>query len=123
MVYSDVIRERFRKPRFRGSLPGPEAAFEDVNPLCGDRIRIECRITDGRLADARHRGDSCAICAASADVLIELALGRSVEDAASLQAPAVLERLEADIRPTRMRCVTLPLSVLQGALEGREVAR
>ena len=123
MVYSDVIRERFRKPRFRGSLPAPEAAFEDVNPLCGDRIRIECRITDGRLADARHRGDSCAICAASADVLIELALGRSVEDAASLQAPAVLERLEADIRPTRMRCVTLPLSVLQGALEGREVAR
>jgi len=35
----------------------------------------------------------------------------------------LLERLEADIRSTRMKCVTLPLSVLQGALEGREVAR
>src|SRR3989475_231535 len=65
MVYSDVIRERFRKPRFRGSLPAPEAAFEDVNPLCGDRIRIECRITDGRLADARHPADSCVDSAAS----------------------------------------------------------
>ncbi|HEY5724543.1 MAG TPA: iron-sulfur cluster assembly scaffold protein, partial [Methylomirabilota bacterium] len=71
--YSDVIRERFRRPRFRGRLANPDAAFEDVNPLCGDRIRIECRLTGGRLAEAMHHGDSCAICAASADVLIEMA--------------------------------------------------
>src|SRR5216683_813935 len=119
MVYSDVIRQRFRSPRYRGSLPAPQATFEDVNPLCGDRIRIECRIADGRLTDARHRG---AICAASADLLVELALGKSVEEAASIPVATLLERLEADIRPTRMKCVTLPLSVLHGALEGREVA-
>jgi nitrogen fixation protein NifU and related proteins len=123
VVYSSVIRERFRSPRFRGSLLEPDAAFEDVNPLCGDRIRIECRIADGRVAEARHRGDSCAICAASADVLLEMAVGKSVEEATSIQPSALLERLEAEIRPTRMKCVTLPLSVLQGALEGREVAR
>src|SRR6266850_1124830 len=107
MVYSDVIRQRFRNPRYRGSLPAPEAAFEDVNPLCGDRIRIECRIADGRLTDARHRGDSCAICAASADLLVELVLGKSVEEAASVPVSTLLERLEADIRSTRMKCVTL----------------
>jgi len=121
--YSDVIRERFRRPRFRGRLPNPDAVFEDVNPLCGDRIRIECRLEDGRLAEARHHGDSCAICAASADVLIELGLGRTVAEVAGLGAADVLERLQADIRPTRMKCVTLPITVLQGALEGREVAR
>src|SRR5712691_197639 len=103
MIYSSVIRERFRQPRFRGELTQPDASFEDVNPLCGDRIRIECRIAGGTVTDARHRGDSCAICAASADVL--------------------LERLQADVRASRMKCVTLPLTVLQGALEGREVAR
>jgi nitrogen fixation protein NifU and related proteins len=122
MIYSSVIRERFRRPRFRGELPRPDHAFEDVNPLCGDRIRIECRIADGRLSDARHRGDSCAICAASADLLIEMVIGRTVEEAAAVEPAALLERLEADIRPTRFKCVTLPLSVLQGALEGREVA-
>jgi nitrogen fixation NifU-like protein len=122
MVYSSVIRERFRRPRFRGELPGPDLAFEDVNPLCGDRIRIECRIADGRLSDARHRGDSCAICAASADLLLEMVIGRTVEEAAAVEPAALLERLEADIRPTRFKCVTLPLSVLQGALEGRKVA-
>ena len=122
MVYNSVIRERFRAPRYRGTLPEADAAFEDVNPLCGDRIRIECRIADGRLSDARHRGDSCAICAASADLLLEMVIGRTVEEAAAVEPAALLERLEADIRPTRFKCVTLPLSVLQGALEGREVA-
>lgn len=122
MVYSSVIRERFRQPRFRGDLPLADHAYEDVNPLCGDRIRIECRVGDGRISDARHRGDSCAICAASADLLLEMVIGRTVEEAAAVELPALLERLEAEIRPTRIKCVTLPLSVLQGALEGRKVA-
>jgi len=123
VVYSSVIRERFRAPRYRGSLPGADAAFEDVNPLCGDRIRIECQIADGRVTDARHRGDSCAICAASADVLLESVIGQSVDFVSTLTAADLLERLQADVRASRMRCVTLPLTVLQGALEGREVAR
>jgi nitrogen fixation protein NifU and related proteins len=123
VVYSSVIRERFRAPRFRGTLPGADASFEDVNPLCGDRIRIECRIAGGKVADARHHGDSCAICAASADVLLESVIGKSVETAAALTAADLLERLQTDVRASRMKCVTLPLTVLQGALEGREVAR
>ena len=123
MVYSSVIRERFRVPRYRGSLPEADAAFEDVNPLCGDRIRIECRIAGGGITDARHRGDSCAICAASADVLIESVIGLSVESAGKTTAADLLGWLQADVRASRMKCVTLPLTVLQGALEGREVAR
>jgi nitrogen fixation protein NifU and related proteins len=123
VVYSSVIRERFRAPRYRGTLPEAEAAFEDVNPLCGDRIRIECRIAGGTITDARHRGDSCAICAASADVLIEGVIGLPVEVALKTTPADLLERLRGEVRASRMKCVTLPLTVLQGALEGREVAR
>ena len=122
-LYGHVIRERFRRPRFQGRIEAPDAAFEDVNPLCGDRIAIECRITDGTLADARHHGDSCAVCLASADVLLEMAIGRLAEDAAALGTADVLERLQADVRPSRLKCVALPITVLQGALSGREVAR
>jgi nitrogen fixation protein NifU and related proteins len=122
-LYSDVIRERFRHPRFRGTVAAPDAAFEDVNPLCGDRIRIECRLADGRIADARFTGDSCAIAAASADLLIELMQGQPAEAVHKLDASQLLERLAADIRPSRMKCVTLPLVVFQGALDGKEVAR
>ena len=122
-LYSDVVRERFRRPRFRGRLDAPDAVFEDVNPLCGDRIRIECRLADGRLADARFTGDSCAIAAASADVLLEMALDRPVDEVQAIGVPAILERLEADIRASRLKCVALPLAVLQGALDGKEVTR
>jgi nitrogen fixation protein NifU and related proteins len=122
-AYSDVIRDRFRHPRFRGAVAEPDASFEDVNPLCGDRIRIECRVTGGRVTEAKFTGDSCAIAAASADVLIELMLGRPATHARAVGADQLLERLEADIRPSRMKCVMLPLTVLQGALEGKEVAR
>ena len=40
-LYSDVIRERFRRPLFRGAIERPDVAHEDVNPLCGDRVRIQ----------------------------------------------------------------------------------
>jgi NifU-like protein involved in Fe-S cluster formation len=115
-LYSDVIRERFRKPRFRGRLEAPDAVYEDVNPLCGDRIRVEARLKDGRLTDARYSGDSCAIAGAAADVLVELALDRTVDEVQSLRIGDVLERLESDIRPSRMKCVALPLGVLHAAL-------
>jgi nitrogen fixation protein NifU and related proteins len=115
-LYSDVIRERWRKPRYRGELPGATATAEDVNPLCGDRVRMQLRVEDGQVRAARFAGDSCAICSASADVVAELVEGRSRGDAAALEAGDILSVLQADVRPTRMSCVTLPLTVLGKAL-------
>jgi len=115
-LYSDVIRERWRKPRYRGDLPNATAVAEDVNPLCGDRVRVSVRVEDGTVAEARFTGDSCAICTASADVVTELATGRSTAAASRLGADDVLDVLRAEVRPTRMRCVSLPISVLGMAL-------
>jgi NifU-like protein involved in Fe-S cluster formation len=117
-LYSDVIRERWRRPRHRGELPGANAVAEDVNPLCGDRVRLMLTIEPGgRIAAARFVGDSCAISTASADVLADLVAGRSREEAQALDVADLLGVLQAEIRPTRMRCVTLPLSVLAQALD------
>jgi nitrogen fixation protein NifU and related proteins len=115
-LYSDTIRERWRQPRFRGELPGATAVAEDVNPLCGDRVRMMLRLRDGAIDAVRYTGDSCAICSASADVLAELIEGQPAAEAARRTSEDVLAVLQADIRPTRMRCVTLPLTVLQKAL-------
>src|SRR6267143_4991362 len=65
---------------------------------------------------ARYVGDSCAICTASADVLAEMLEGRRRDEALAIGVGDVLETLAADVRPTRMRCVTLPLGVLAQAL-------
>jgi nitrogen fixation protein NifU and related proteins len=118
-LYSDAIRERWRRPRHRGELPGATGVAEDVNPLCGDRVRFAVQVSDGTVAAARFSGDSCAICTASADVTAELAIGKPASEAVRLGTADVLEVLRADVRPTRMRCVTLPLTVLATAL-GRE---
>ena len=115
-LYGDVIRERWRRPRFRGDLASATATAEDVNPLCGDRVRMQLRVEDGRVDAARFTGDSCAICTASADVVAELVQGLGRGEAAGLQVGDVLGVLQADVRPTRMRCVTLPLTVLTKAL-------
>ena len=115
-LYSDTIRERWRRPRFRGELPGATATAEDVNPLCGDRVRMQVTLDDGRVSAARFAGDSCAICTAAADVLSEMVEGRPRERALALGAADVLGVLQADVRPTRMRCVTLPIGVLAKAL-------
>ena len=115
-LYTGVVRERWRKPRFRGDLPGATVTAEDVNPLCGDRVRLALRLAGGAIVEGRFTGDSCAICSASADVLLEKVQGRSVPEAAAVTVQDLLATLEADIRPTRMKCVTLPLSVLRAAL-------
>jgi nitrogen fixation NifU-like protein len=118
VVYSDVIRERWRRPRFRGEVAGATAVAEDVNPLCGDRVRASLRLEGASVAAVRFVGDACAICLASADVVAEMAEGRTRDEAAALTVEEVLAALQADIRPTRMRCVTLPLEVLGTALKG-----
>ena len=122
-LYSDVIRDRWRHPRHRGDLPGATAMAEDVNPLCGDRVRLMLAISpEGRISEARFVGDSCAICTASADVVADLVAGRTRGEASALEVSDVLAVLQAEIRPTRMRCATLPLSVLAQALDGKAKA-
>jgi nitrogen fixation NifU-like protein len=91
---------------------------EDVNPLCGDRVRLMLAFEDGRIRAARFLGDSCAICTASADVLAEMVEGRTPAEARRLTTADILDVLQIEVRPTRLGCVRLPLGVLAAALGG-----
>jgi nitrogen fixation NifU-like protein len=116
-LYGGVILERFRHPRHFGELPGADASHEDVNPLCGDRLRIEVRLGPEREVETvRFQGDACAVATASADLLAEMVEGRSVSEALGLERDALLAALGAPIRASRLGCVSLPLAVLRGAL-------
>jgi nitrogen fixation NifU-like protein len=125
VLYSDVILDRFRHPRHQGELDAPDAVVEDVNPLCGDRLRIGVRLGPGpnrKIEAVRFHGDACAIAIASADLLAELVEGRSLDEAARVDRANLLDALGAPIRPARLACVGLPLQVLRTAL-GRLGAR
>lgn len=123
-IYGGLILERFRHPRYFGEVAGPHVVHEDVNPLCGDRLRVQVRLGgEGRRIDAiRFRGDACAIAVAAADVTAELVEGRSVSEALAIGRDQVLAALGTAVRPSRLSCVGLGLAVLRGALGGAREA-
>jgi len=116
-LYSDTLLDHFRNPRNYGSLPSPDTAYEEFNPLCGDRIRIEMRISDNRIAEARFVGDGCAICIAAASLLTELVLGVEIAPGAMISDEELLASLKSDIKPSRMKCALLPLEALRSCVK------
>jgi nitrogen fixation protein NifU and related proteins len=116
-LYSDTLLDHFRNPRNYGSLPSPDSVYEEFNPLCGDRIRIELSISDNRIAAARFVGDGCAICIAAASVLTELILNADIEEADVISSEMLLSSLKSDIKPSRMKCALLPLEALRSCVK------
>jgi nitrogen fixation protein NifU and related proteins len=115
-LYSEVLLDHFRHPRNYGHLRAPDIACEDVNPLCGDRIRIEVRLNHSVVEDARFTGDGCAISMAAASLLTELIVGTDITDSVGISDDKLISALESDIRPSRLQCALLPLSVLREGL-------
>jgi nitrogen fixation NifU-like protein len=116
-LYGQVIADHARSPRNQGILESPDAAHEGVNPLCGDRVRIELRIRSGRIEAMRFQADACMVTVAAASILSELLTGTPVEGAHALAESDVLAALRTELRPSRVGCALLPLQVVRGALE------
>ncbi len=115
-AFRAVVLEHFRHPRNRGPLDGATASHEGANPLCGDRIRIQVRVSDGSITDARFTADACAICIASASVLTEHVRGKSVREAGTVDLDWINRALEGKPPAGRVKCAVLPLDTLRRAL-------
>ena len=120
--YKEYILDHYRNPRNFGNLEAPTAVAEDLNPLCGDRIRFELLVDGGKVTDVRFSGRGCAISQASASMLSENLKGMNLEDVARLSKEAVLENVGIGISPARMKCATLGLKVAKSAALG-EIAK
>ena len=116
-LYRQLIIDRYKNPLYRGSLEPHDIAFEDDNPLCGDHIRVELRLDGGGVVrDAAFEGHGCAISQASADLLLESVIGKSVDDVKHLAKQDVLDLLGIDLGPVRLKCALLSLKVLKGGV-------
>lgn len=117
--YRDYILDHYRSPRNFGHLDQPTTSAEDVNPLCGDQIRMELAVDEGgTVRDVRFSGKGCAISQASASMLTDELKGMKLEDVAKLSKDVVLENVGIGISPTRMKCAMLGLRVAKSAAVG-----
>jgi nitrogen fixation NifU-like protein len=99
-------------------LEHPDISYEDENPLCGDRIRMDLAIKDGKIEDVRFSGVGCAISQASASMLCERIVGLSLEDAKKIGREDVLEMLGIELGPVRLKCALLGLKTLKAGVYG-----
>ena len=136
-VYRQVILDHYRNPRHRQPLPDPDAFSEGANPLCGDEVRVQLQLREGRIDAISVTGKGCSISQSSASLMSEAVAGNPIPDVLGLSsrfqglmhAPSDssengyidlgdLIALSGVRRyPVRIKCATLPWITLEQALE------
>ena len=118
-LFRDHILDHYRHPRCHGTLERPDATVEDANPLCGDRLRMDFRFEDGRVAAVRFSGQGCSISQAAASLVCEAIEGRTLDEVKALTRQDVLDLLGvAELGPVRSKCAMLALKTVKAAAYG-----
>ena len=117
-LFRENILDHYQHPRNRGTLEHPDITYEDANPLCGDRIRMEVNVKDGRIEQVRFSGTGCSISQAAASMLCEAVEGKTLEEVKGLSRDDVLEMLGIDLGPVRLKCGLLALKTLKAGIYG-----
>jgi tRNA-uridine 2-sulfurtransferase len=97
-----------------GSAGARAAAGESGNPACGDALRVELAVVDGRVTAARHRAFGCPHAVAAAELACRLAEGLSLLEAACIGTARVDEVLEQP--PHHRECVELAVDAMHAAI-------
>ena len=83
--YNEILTDHNLHPGHKEELPDANLVLEGVNPSCGDDIWLQLKVEDGTIVDGAFKGDGCAISQASADMMLDLVIGKSVEEALRLK--------------------------------------
>ncbi len=142
-LYQEVILDHSRHPRHFGPLDHATHNGEGLNPLCGDRVNVHLLVgADNKISDIKFEGRGCAISQASASLMTDMLVGRTVEEAEKLMdgflhlvkgedasdlQPDDLDRLAVmagvSAFPMRVKCATLAWHTMKSALEGGTAAK
>jgi nitrogen fixation NifU-like protein len=137
-LYQQLILDHYRKPRNKGELPEKTVEIHMANPVCGDEIRLQLQIEDGRIVDARHVGQGCSISQAAVSMMTNLLKDKELSEAGVLaekftammhgDETMAKDRTMGDLRalqgvskfPVRIKCALLAFDALQEAIKKQE---
>jgi nitrogen fixation NifU-like protein len=117
-LFRENILDHYKHPRCHGTLEHPDISYEDSNPLCGDVIRMDLHVKDGRIEAVRFSGHGCSISQAAASMLCESIEGRTLEEVKHLGRQDVLDMIGIPLGPVRLKCALLPLKTLKAGVYG-----
>ncbi len=112
-IYADIILDYYRNPKNYGDLDDATIVSKDSNPLCGDVVEMQLKISKGMIVDVRFKGQGCAISVASASMLTELIKDKKLEEIIKLDKKDIFEMLNIELSPIRIKCALLPLKALK----------
>lgn len=137
-LYQQIILDHSRNPHNFRRLPDANHSAQGFNPLCGDKVTVDVRVADGRIAAATFEGSGCAISQASASLMTDAVTGKTLAAAETMLAefhsmltgasaaadPKSLGKLAAfaGVRdyPSRVKCATLSWHTLKAALSDKK---
>ena len=114
--YREVILDYYRNPRNFGKLDPHDIDAKDLNPLCGDEVEMQIRVSPDKdkIEEIAFIGKGCAISQATASMLTEMAKGKSLEWVKGLSRDDILKMLgTSDLGPARIKCAMLSVKVLK----------
>ena len=80
-MYREIVNEHNLHPEHKHDLDNPSACLQGINPSCGDDIELKLKIENGVITDGSFIGSGCAISQASTDMMLDLLIGQSKEEA------------------------------------------
>lgn len=129
-IYQEKIVALAKAKTGAGKLASPTKSARRDNPLCGDRVTMDVRLENGRIAEIAHQVRGCLLCQASASALASVAVGKDATGISTIRhdAERALGREQgapgapfAAFAPvaahkSRQECVLLPFEALKAAL-------
>ncbi|MGB7324907.1 MAG: SUF system NifU family Fe-S cluster assembly protein [Rubripirellula sp.] len=116
-IYEEHVLDHYEDPYHRGEFDEATHAHDGKNPLCGDVIHIDLKLSDdGKIEEAWFSGAGCVISQASASMLIETIEGKTLEEVNQFSATDMLELFGPKLTPNRQKCCLLSWRVLQTAV-------
>ena len=82
--YNEILTEHNIRPLYKRKLPEASFTLEGINPNCGDDIILNLKIEEGRITNGSFEGSGCAISQASVDMMLDLVIGKTREEALRL---------------------------------------